>query len=152
MKWRSMQHTLRILHARGCTAMRSPASSTGALVLCATVAAPALAAGIDGSRSLLCSTVEANDCASGTARVRGLPQDIDVPPFVKLDFAGRTISARGRTSAIQRAARLNGMLIVQGSENSRAFSITVSESTGKLVGAIAGDGEAFVLFGACSPL
>jgi len=37
-------------------------------------------------------------------------------------------------------------------ENRRAFSIAVSESTGRLVGAIAGDGEAFVLFGACSPL
>ena len=132
--------------------MRSPAESIGAVALCATLAAPALAAGIDGSRSLLCSTVEANDCTSGTACVRGLPQDINVPQYVKLDLAGRTISARGRTSTIQGATRVNGVLIVQGSENRRAFSFTVSEKTGRLVGAIAGEDEAFVVFGTCAPL
>lgn len=44
------------------------------------------------------------------------------------------------------------MLVVQGFENSRAWSITISETSGKLVGAIAGDEEGFLVFGACTPL
>jgi hypothetical protein len=48
--------------------------------------------------------------------------------------------------------RFDGMLIVQGFESSRAFSVTISEANGKLVGAIAADEEWFMNFGACTPL
>ncbi len=44
------------------------------------------------------------------------------------------------------------MLVIQGFENKRAFSITISEQSGKLVGAIAADEAGYLLFGACTPL
>jgi hypothetical protein len=53
---------------------------------------------------------------------------------------------------MQSPARGNGLLVIQGFENTRAFSITISEESGKLVGAIAGDEEGFLIFGACTPL
>jgi hypothetical protein len=43
------------------------------------------------------------------------------------------------------------MLVIQGFENSRAFSATISEKSGKLVGAIAADEAGYLLFGACTP-
>jgi hypothetical protein len=49
-------------------------------------------------------------------------------------------------------ARSDGMLVIQGFENTRAFSATISEQSGKLVGAIAADEEGYLLFGACTPL
>ena len=48
--------------------------------------------------------------------------------------------------------RGDGMLVIQGFENKRAFSITVSQQSGKLVGAIATDEAGYVIFGACTPL
>jgi hypothetical protein len=113
---------------------------------------PALAADFDGSRPLICSAIEANDCALGIGCLKGLAEDVNVPQFIRFDFAGKTVSARGRTTTMQNQTRANGMLAIQGFENSRAFSITVSENSGKLVGAIAGDEEGFLIFGACTPL
>ena len=113
---------------------------------------PALAADFDGSKPLICSAIEANDCALGIGCLKGLAEDVNVPQFIRLDFSEKTLSARGRTTTMQNHTRANGMLTIQGIENARAFSITVSENSGKLVGAIAGDEEGFVIFGACTPL
>jgi hypothetical protein len=114
--------------------------------------APAIAADFDGSKPLICSAIEANDCAMGVGCLKGLAEDVNVPQFIRLDFTGKTIGARGRTSKMLNHSRAGGMLTMQGIENSRAFSITINEKSGKLVGAIAGDEEGFVIFGACTPL
>ena len=118
----------------------------------AVVVMPAIAAEFDGSKPLICSAIEANDCALGLGCAKGLATDVNVPQFIRLDFTGKTISARGRTSKILNQARANGMLTIQGVENRRAFSITISENSGNLVAAIAGDEEGFMIFGACTPL
>jgi hypothetical protein len=88
----------------------------------------------------------------GVGCVKGLAEDVNVPQFIRLDFSGKTIGARGRISKMLNQTRAEGMLTIQGIENNRAFSITISESSGKLVGAIAGDEEGFLIFGACTPL
>lgn len=105
----------------------------------------------DGSKPLICSAIEANDCISGAGCVKGLAEDINVPQFIRLNMADKTISARGRTASIQSFSRSPGMLAVQGIENQRAWSITVWK-TGALVAAIAGEEEGFVIFGACTVL
>ena len=125
--------------------------SSVALALCV-AATPAVCADFDGSKPLICSTIETHDCTVGSRCVRGLAEDINVPQFIRLDFAAKTMSARGRTSKIGGFARSDGMLIIQGFENSRAFSATISEQSGKLVGAIAADEAGYLLFGACTPL
>ena len=121
-----------------------------AAALC--IAAPAIAADFDGSKPLICSSIEAHDCELGTTCQRAIAEDLNVPQFIRLDFGAKTMSARGRSSNMQSYQRSGGMLIVQGFENSRAFSITISEQSGKLVGAIAADEEGFMIFGACTPL
>jgi len=115
-------------------------------------AAPGLAADFDGSKPLICSSIEAHDCGLGMTCERAIAEDLNVPQFIRLDFGAKTLSGRGRTTKMQSHARSGGMLIVQGFENSRAFSITISEQTGKLVGAIAADEEGFMIFGACTPI
>ena len=120
-----------------------------ALALCA-LSVPLHAADFDGSKPFLCALIEAHDCAPGAACAKGLAEDLKLPPFIRLDVQARTFSARGRTSPIRQLQRADGQLVVQGNENGRAFSVTVAESSGKLVGAVAGDGEAFVVFGACT--
>ena len=122
-----------------------------AVTLCV-AAAHAVSADFDGSKPLICSTIETHECAVGTDCVRGLAEDINVPQFIRLDFAAKTMSARGRTSKMGGFTRSDGMLVIQGFENTRAFSATISEQSGKLVGAIAADEEGYLLFGACTPL
>jgi hypothetical protein len=122
-----------------------------ALALCAG-AAPAISADFDGSKPLICSAIEAHDCELGVTCQRAVPEDLNVPQFIRLDFGVKTMSAGGRVTKMQSHARADGMLIVQGMENKRAFSITISEQSGKLVGAIAADEQGYMIFGACTPL
>jgi hypothetical protein len=122
-----------------------------ALALSAIVTSAA-AADFDGSKPLICAAVEANDCAMGANCIKGLAEDVNVPQFVRINFSDSTISARGRTTTIRNHARADGMLVIHGFENRRAWSIAISETSGKLVGAIAGDEEGFLIFGACTPL
>jgi hypothetical protein len=122
-----------------------------AAALC-TVAVPALSADFDGSKPLICSAIEANDCAPGTACQKGPAENLNMPQFIRLDFSKKTMSAGGRSSPIHRQARDGGMLVIQGFENYRAWSVAINETTGKLVGAIAGDQEGFLIFGACTTL
>ena len=122
-----------------------------AATLCV-AASHALSADFDGSKPLICSSIEAHDCELGITCDRAVPEDLNVPQFIRLDFTSKTMSARGRTSTMQNPVRSDGMLVVQGFENKRAFSITISEQSGKLVGAIAADERGFMIFGACTPL
>jgi hypothetical protein len=115
-------------------------------------AAPAVSADFDGSKALICSSIEAHDCELGVTCLRKVAEDLNVPQFIRLDFAKKTLSARGRTSQMQNYQRSGGMLILQGVENDRAFSVTINEQSGKLVGAIAADEEGYMIFGACTPL
>jgi hypothetical protein len=116
------------------------------------IAVPALSADFDGSKPLICSAIEANDCALGAECQKGLAEDVNVPQFIRLDFSKKTMSAGGRTSPMHHQAREGGMLMMQGFENYRAWSVTINETTGKLVGAIAGDQEGFLIFGACTTM
>lgn len=121
-----------------------------AAALCA-AAMPVLAADFDGSKPLICSAIEAHDCELGISCLRAVPEDLNVPQFIRMNFTDKTLSARGRTSQMQGFQRSAGMLILQGFENNRAFSITINEQSGKLVGAIAADEEGYMIFGACTP-
>ena len=122
-----------------------------AMALCA-VALPALSADFDGSKPLICAAIETNDCALGTDCQKGLAENLNMPQFIRLDFTKKTMGASGRSSPIQHQVREGGMLVMQGFENYRAWSITINETSGKLVGAIAGDQEGFLVFGACTTL
>ena len=126
-----------------------PTRCAAALAFCALVT-QAPAADFDGTKPFICSIIDANDCALGIACIHGLAEDVNLPQFIKVDFAAKTIGARGRTAPIQSSTRASGMLVIQGVQDKRAYSITVAEDTGSLVGTVARDGEAFAVFGACT--
>jgi hypothetical protein len=90
-------------------------------------------------------------------------EEVNLPPFLKVDFAQNTIRpARGGEeipdSAIERSERVDGKLILQGAEDGYAdlrdglgWSLAVSEQTGRVVFTASGDGVAFVAFGHSLP-
>jgi hypothetical protein len=73
-----------------------------------------------------------------------------------VNFATQQLSgvAEGekRATAIKNRQQLDGMLILQGTENGRGWSMAINEKSGEMTLAVAGDQVGFVVFGACMRL
>jgi hypothetical protein len=112
------------------------------------------AAGFDGSTPLLCATIEVFECGSGDECQRSSPKIANIPQFIRVNAAEKTISAAdesGRKATLKHIEHLNGNMIIQGVGNGRGWSIVIAEETGKLSASVAGDQVAFAIFGACTP-
>ncbi len=113
------------------------------------------AATFDGSTPLLCATIEVFECGSGSECQRSSPEIANIPQFIKVNAAEKTISAAdesGKKATLKSIEHLNGRMILQGVGNGRGWSIIIAEDTGKLSASVAGDQVAFAIFGACTPL
>ena len=109
----------------------------------------------DGSKPLICALIETYECGVGEECQRGLPGNIDVPQFLKLDFKNKKISGttedgESRTVSIESMTSLEGNLILQGVQNGRAWSMVINESTGKCIISASDDTAGFIVFGACT--
>jgi len=113
------------------------------------------AGSFDGSRELICAAVQTAACGYGSDCITGTAEDVDFPNFIRINVKKKIISAteefdRKVTTEIKNIERVDGQLILQGSEQGRGWSLALSETTGKMVMTASGDGEGFVVFGACT--
>ena len=116
-------------------------------------ASPAAAEGIfDGTKTLLCASVEAMDCVSGASCVKGLPDEIGAPQFLKLDFAGKKIIGPKRTTTVVSMEKTDGQILLQGIEINMGWTFALNKTTGKFTTTLTDEEGAFVIFGACTPL
>jgi hypothetical protein len=88
---------------------------------------------------------------------------VNLPNFFQIDFSARKLSAvngseNKRTSKIKSMETLDGKLFLQGADDGiegvrdgLAWSISISQETGRLVMSASGENVAFVVFGACTP-
>jgi len=118
------------------------------------VAAPAwaLAADFDGSKALICATVETHDCSAGTACTRGLPQDVGAPQFMRIDFEKKTIAGPYRTTPIVALNRTERQTLLQGSELGFGWTLAIDRQDGSVAASYVGDIGVVAIFGACTPL
>src|SRR5262245_26780706 len=79
-------------------------------------AASAVAADFDGSKPLVCATMEAHDCDAGAACKRGLPGSVGAPVFVRIDFSKNELAGPKRTTTIKNIERSKEQIVVQGTE------------------------------------
>jgi len=110
----------------------------------------------DGTKPLLCATLETFECQPGKQCQERTVQSMDVPQFLRFDFEKKTISGTKqdgtvRTAKIEDQAIMDGKLILQGVQNGRGWSIVVAEDTGKMTLTASDDQAGFVIFGACTP-
>jgi hypothetical protein len=140
--------------------MKTSTRSTHSIVLalgtsvglgCAAIAS---AAGFDGSQDLLCAPTDVAQCDQSARCEHQSPSDVDLPSFVRVEFGKKRLASIGtpeRVTPIENIRQQNGLTILQGAENGRAWSLVIDQATGRLTDSIA-DGEgAFAVFGACTP-
>ena len=49
-------------------------------------------------------------------------------------------------------SNIEGLIVMQGVEGERAWSLSLSTKSGDITGTVAGDGYGFIVFGACTTL
>jgi len=126
----------------------------GALLLgmAAVATGAAVAADFDGSKPLLCATIEAHDCDAGENCARSLPDSLGLPQFIRIDFAGQVITGPKRTTAIKSIERSPGQVLVQGTELGFGWTLALDTANGKLAASFVNGESAVIVFGACTPL
>jgi hypothetical protein len=106
----------------------------------------------DGSVPMLCVPTVVTECgAEGDCR-RGTAASVNLPEFLKVDLKAMKVYAEdtGRESPIRNLEHLNGILIIQGGQNGRGWTMTITEETGRMSSTISTEGEGFIIFGACA--
>ncbi|MDH3597232.1 MAG: hypothetical protein OEM93_20535 [Rhodospirillales bacterium] len=121
------------------------------------LAGPVSAAGFDGSKPLICASIEAFDCASGGDCLKGTAESMNVPQFIRLDFKGKVAKAtrpdgEERISKFGNMTQNDGALILQGVQGGLGWSMTIAQDGGKMALTAAGEEVGFVIFGACTLL
>jgi hypothetical protein len=120
----------------------------GALLL----AAPARAAGVDGAAPLACDLLEVSQCDGAASCAAVEFAEIDLPPTFHVDFEAKRLTSEdgARTSPISGQDLLEGVLVLQGHQNGRGWTMVIDRVTGHLSATIA-DGEgALVIAGGCT--
>lgn len=118
----------------------------------ATLSATLQAADFDGSKALICATIDAHDCDPGVTCERMLPSELGAPQFLRVDFAKKTIAGPQRTTPIRFMDNGAAQILMQGTEFGYAWSIVLDKTAGALTMTFLNREDTIVLFGECTPL
>jgi hypothetical protein len=111
---------------------------------------------VGDAERLLCASARVARCDASDCEY-GLPQKWNIPSFVTVDLAKKTLSTTDasvakRQSPIAYISRDQNRIYLQGTENGRSFSIVIDKATGHASIAIAADGFTVSVFGECTPM
>ncbi|MFM0170242.1 hypothetical protein [Paraburkholderia sediminicola] len=126
-------------------------SATALAVLVCATPSTVLSADFDGSKPLLCATIDTHFCDVGEVCYRTLPATLGAPQFIRINFAKKTIAGPQRTTEIQHMERSDGQLLLQGTELGYAWSVALDTKAGTMSTTLVNREDVFVLFGACTP-
>lgn len=121
------------------------------------VLAPASAESVSGAERMLCTVQEVAVCPPQAECAAGSPLDWNVPDFIVVDVAAKRLSTtasneRPRATTASHLERDQGVLFLQGVENSRAYSIVIDEATGELSAAVSAPAANISVYGVCTSL
>lgn len=105
---------------------------------------------IDGTKPLLCASIEALDCDPGVACERGIPEIMGAPQFLRVDFAKNEIAGPKRTTKIRSMEKDDDQIVLQGYEIGLGWTLAIDRATGNARISFAGWDSAFIIFGACT--
>ena len=108
----------------------------------------------DGSKPLIGAVIDVYECVSNGSCEQVTVEELNFVRFLEINFQKKEITgtrANGQllTSKIKSKGSMFVMLVLQGVEDGKGWTLAISETTGKMVLTISGDDEGFVVFGAC---
>ena len=106
----------------------------------------------DGSKLLICASVEALDCAAGEDCTKGRPDDIGAPNFLRIDVAQKVIIGPRQTTPILFIDKSDGQILLQGKELGYGWTLALDQESGSMTATLVNLEGVFVLFGSCTPL
>ena len=117
----------------------------------------AFAQEFDGTSPVLCASIDTLSCGPGEDCLRSTADELNVPQFIRINFADKLVSAtrtdgEDRTSEIQNLFVNDAEILLQGNQAGLGWSAAISRASGKLALSAVGDSVAFVIFGACTPM
>lgn len=104
----------------------------------------------DGTKPLLCASIEALDCDPGVACVRGIPEMMGAPQFLRIDFAKNEIAGPQRTTKIRSMEKDDDQIVLQGYEIGLGWTVAIDRFTGDARISFAGWNSAFIVFAVCT--
>jgi hypothetical protein len=122
-----------------------------AAVVASVVLSPVMAADFDGSKFLVCATLEARDCVMGAECFTGLPDKVGAPEFIRIDFANKMMVGAKSTSPIVAMETSATQVLLQGKEEGYGWSFALEQASGHFSAALTNTGGSFLLFGSCTP-
>ena len=115
------------------------------------IVSPAFAEDVfDGSKPLLCASVEALDCDPGTECERGIPEVMGAPKFLRIDFAKNEIAGPERTTKIRSMEKDDDQIVLQGHELGLGWTLALDRDTGNMRITFARWDASFIIFGSCT--
>jgi hypothetical protein len=123
-----------------------------AIVTVSVLAFGARAQGVDATKPLRCALAEAAECDELAECSDVTLEQIELPGEWRIDFAAKQlVSTDGqRTSPIHAVEALAAVVVLQGHQQGRGWTMVLERATGHLSATIATVEGAFVLAGGCS--
>ena len=120
------------------------------LLLCALTVPVFAEEAIDGTKPLICASMQAVSCAPGEECERGLPESIGAPQFLRIDFVKKEIIGPKRSAQILFMEKSDEQITMQGFELGMGWTLAIDRATGKAVITFANREQGIVIFGACT--
>ncbi|QCP53045.1 hypothetical protein FAZ95_28535 [Trinickia violacea] len=132
--------------------MLKPLRATALAIMVGSVPSWVLGADFDGSKPLLCATIDAHFCDIGEVCFRTLPGILGAPDFIHINFAKKAIvGSSQRSTAIRYMEAGEGQLLMQGTELGYGWSLVLDTKSGGMSATLVNRDDVFVLFGTCTP-
>ena len=134
--------------------MKIPGAIALTAVACLLAGGAAAGPPIDGKRDLVCEPTHLAQCDPDALCATISPEDVELPARLLVSFKHKKLSApdSDRTSPIHSVEIDPAVVVVQGSQNGRGWSIVVDRASGALSGTIADAEGSIVVAGTCSAL
>lgn len=112
---------------------------------------------IDETKQLVCAATEVAGCEEAGTCIQGPATAFNLPVLLRISMKDMAIEStreggERRNSPVARAEAKDDELVLQGAESGATWIATIHWQSGRMTVTVAREGEAYVIFGACTPM
>jgi hypothetical protein len=127
-----------------------------AALLALPLAPAGFAAGLDGSKPLICAPVQIKQCETNLNCESETTDTVDIPHFLMISVPDKTVTGTRPSGAavnakIDQVQHVDQQMYLQGVQKKFGWSAVIDEAKGDMTLLIHDQGSGYVIFGACTP-